>query len=84
MEKSRCSKGSERLANFVVALTMCLVSFQLARGAAAYHKDRLDQERRAKREEQNRLRRIASTMAREIRIFWSNIGKVEHDKILLL
>lgn len=56
--------------------------FQLVRAVTAFHKEQHDQERRAKREEQNRLRRIASTMAREIRIFWGNVGKVCNRVVL--
>ncbi|XP_039253757.2 helicase domino-like [Styela clava] len=53
---------------------------KLVRTVAAYHKEQHDKVRRAEKEEQNRLRRIASTMAREIRTFWGSIGKVVEYK----
>ena len=41
-----------------------------------YHKDSMEKEKKAAREEQQKLRRIASNIARQIRIFWSDIQKV--------
>lgn len=41
-----------------------------------YHQDRLVHEKRKKREEVARLKRIASGIAKEIKAFWSQIEKV--------
>ena len=43
---------------------------------ANYHKDSMEREKKAAREEQQKLRRIASNIARQIRVFWTDIRKV--------
>ena len=48
----------------------------MVRTVARYHEEKKLNEDRAKREEQNKLRRIAATIAREIEYFWSNIEQV--------
>lgn len=51
--------------------------FQMVRTVARYHEEKKLNEERAKREEQNKLRRIAASIAREIEYFWSNIEQVK-------
>ncbi|PKU36489.1 hypothetical protein llap_13209 [Limosa lapponica baueri] len=46
---------------------------KMVRTVARYHEEKKLNEERAKREEQNKLRRIAASIAREIEYFWSNI-----------
>lgn len=49
----------------------------MVRTVARYHEEKKLNEERAKREEQNKLRRIAASIAREIEYFWSNIEQVK-------
>lgn len=50
----------------------------MVRTVARYHEEKKLNEERAKREEQNKLRRIAASIAREIEYFWSNIEQVRY------
>ena len=59
-----------------------LFSLQIVRTVANYHKDMRERERRAEKEGQQKLRRTASNIARQIRVFWSNIGKVCNDLLI--
>uniref|UniRef100_A0A6J0TEC3 E1A-binding protein p400 isoform X7 n=1 Tax=Pogona vitticeps TaxID=103695 RepID=A0A6J0TEC3_9SAUR len=54
---------------------------KMVRTVARYHEEKKLNEDRAKREEQNKLRRIAATIAREIEYFWSNIEQVVEIKL---
>lgn len=55
----------------------CSVFFvQLVRTAARYHVEKRVNNERAQKEEENKLKRIAATIAREIEYFWSNIEQV--------
>uniref|UniRef100_A0A670JMZ6 E1A binding protein p400 n=1 Tax=Podarcis muralis TaxID=64176 RepID=A0A670JMZ6_PODMU len=49
---------------------------KMVRTVARYHEEKKLNEERARKEEQNKLRRIAATIAREIEYFWSNIEQV--------
>lgn len=51
----------------------------MVRTVARYHEEKKLNEERAKREEQNKLRRIAASIAREIEYFWSNIEQVRYS-----
>uniref|UniRef100_A0A8C9F6Z6 E1A-binding protein p400 n=1 Tax=Pavo cristatus TaxID=9049 RepID=A0A8C9F6Z6_PAVCR len=51
---------------------------KMVRTVARYHEEKKLNEERAKREEQNKLRRIAASIAREIEYFWSNIEQVKY------
>lgn len=46
-----------------------------------FHQDKQQQVEKAEREEQQRLRKIASTMAKEIRLFWNNVEKLVEFKM---
>lgn len=52
------------------------VFYQMVRTVARYHEEKKLNEERARKEEQNKLRRIAASIAREIEYFWSNIEQV--------
>uniref|UniRef100_A0A671FU45 HSA domain-containing protein n=1 Tax=Rhinolophus ferrumequinum TaxID=59479 RepID=A0A671FU45_RHIFE len=54
---------------------------KLVRTVARHHEEKKLREERGKREEQNRLRRIAASTAREIEYFWSNIEQVVEIKL---
>ncbi|XP_028905954.1 E1A-binding protein p400 isoform X5 [Ornithorhynchus anatinus] len=54
---------------------------KLVRTAARYHEEKKLLEERGRKEEQNRLRRIAASTAREIEYFWSNIEQVVEIKL---
>uniref|UniRef100_A0A8D2M3G0 E1A binding protein p400 n=1 Tax=Zonotrichia albicollis TaxID=44394 RepID=A0A8D2M3G0_ZONAL len=54
---------------------------KMVRTVARYHEEKKLNEERAKREEQNKLRRIAASIAREIEYFWSNIEQVVEIKL---
>ncbi|CAK8680534.1 unnamed protein product [Clavelina lepadiformis] len=56
---------------------------KVVRMVAGYHKDVQERERKAEREEQQKLRRIASSVARQIRLFWSDIEKVNQVLMML-
>ena len=49
---------------------------QISRMIMRYHQDRMDDEKRAEKEEGTRLRRIAGQLAKQIKDFWSSIEKV--------
>ena len=49
---------------------------QLVRTCARYHQEQKKSEERSKNEREIRLRHIASTIAREVEFFWSNIEQV--------
>lgn len=49
---------------------------QLVRTCARYHQEQKRSEERSKQEKQIQLRHIASTIAREVEFFWSNIEQV--------
>lgn len=48
----------------------------MVRTVARYHEEKKLNGKRAKKEEQNKLRRIAAAIASEIDYFWSNIEQV--------
>uniref|UniRef100_A0A8B9ZCM8 E1A binding protein p400 n=1 Tax=Buteo japonicus TaxID=224669 RepID=A0A8B9ZCM8_9AVES len=54
---------------------------KMVRTVARYHEEKKLNEERAKTEEQNKLRRIAASIAREIEYFWSNIEQVVEIKL---
>lgn len=55
----------------------CLIIFlQLVRTCARYHQEQKKSEERSKKEKEIQLRHIASTIAREVEFFWSNIEQV--------
>ncbi|XP_019342180.2 E1A-binding protein p400 isoform X4 [Alligator mississippiensis] len=54
---------------------------KMVRTVARYHEEKKLNAERAKREEQNKLRRIAASIAREIEYFWSNIEQVVEIKL---
>ncbi|XP_036382384.1 E1A-binding protein p400 isoform X2 [Megalops cyprinoides] len=56
---------------------------KLVRTCARYHNEQRQVEERAKKEEEVRLRHIASTIAREVEFFWSNIEQVVEIKLRL-
>lgn len=49
---------------------------QLVRTCARYHQEQKRSEERSKQEKEIQLRHIASTIAREVEFFWSNIEQV--------
>lgn len=49
---------------------------QLVRTCARYHDEQKKMEERSKKEEESQLRQIASSIAREVDLFWSNIEQV--------
>ena len=56
-------------------LKMC-IAFQISRMVNRYHQDRVDDGKRAEKEEGVRLKRIAGQIAKQIKDFWGNIEKV--------
>jgi len=54
---------------------------KLIRTAVRHHEEKKLREERGRKEEQNRLRRIAASTAREIECFWSNIEQVVEIKL---
>ncbi|XP_075689043.1 E1A-binding protein p400 isoform X2 [Rhinoderma darwinii] len=54
---------------------------KLVRTAARYHEGKRLNNERAQKEEENKLKRIASTIAREIEYFWFNIEQVVEIKL---
>ncbi|XP_056389117.1 E1A-binding protein p400 isoform X2 [Hyla sarda] len=54
---------------------------KLVRTAARYHEEKRVNNERARKEEENKLKRIAATIAREIEFFWSNIEQVVEIKL---
>lgn len=49
---------------------------QLVRTCARYHQEQKKSEERSNKEKEVHLRHIASTIAREVEFFWSNIEQV--------
>lgn len=49
---------------------------QLVRTCARYHQEQKKSEERSQKEREIHLRHIASTIAREVEFFWSNIEQV--------
>ncbi len=63
----------------VVLIFACfdlLALLQLSRSIARYHQEKEMQQARTEKEDQLRLRKIASTIAKEIKHFWDSIQKV--------
>ncbi|XP_061624785.1 E1A-binding protein p400 isoform X4 [Phyllopteryx taeniolatus] len=54
---------------------------KLARTCARYHQEQRKSEERSKKEREVHLRHIASTIAREVEFFWSNIEQVVEIKL---
>uniref|UniRef100_UPI0037E70BDD E1A-binding protein p400 n=1 Tax=Semicossyphus pulcher TaxID=241346 RepID=UPI0037E70BDD len=54
---------------------------KLVRTCARYHQEQKKSEERSKREREIHLRHIASTIAREVEFFWSNIEQVVEIKL---
>uniref|UniRef100_A0A7N8XZZ7 E1A binding protein p400 n=1 Tax=Mastacembelus armatus TaxID=205130 RepID=A0A7N8XZZ7_9TELE len=54
---------------------------KLVRTCARYHQEQKKQEERSKKEREFHLRHIASTIAREVEFFWSNIEQVVEIKL---
>uniref|UniRef100_A0A3B4VM65 E1A binding protein p400 n=1 Tax=Seriola dumerili TaxID=41447 RepID=A0A3B4VM65_SERDU len=54
---------------------------KLVRTCARYHQEQKKSEERAKKEREIHLRNIASTIAREVEFFWSNIEQVVEIKL---
>ncbi|EDV22089.1 uncharacterized protein TRIADDRAFT_59226 [Trichoplax adhaerens] len=54
---------------------------KICRGVLKFHQDKEMKKQRAKKEEQQRLRRIATTLAKEVKQFWSQIDKLVQYKI---
>ena len=50
--------------------------FQLCRTISRHHQEKEVVEHRAQKDELQRLRKIASTMAKEVKHFWDSIQKV--------
>lgn len=44
-----------------------------------YHEELRQKEERGKREEQAKIRRVASSIAKEVRAFWTNVEKVTSE-----
>lgn len=55
---------------------VCLSPLQLVRTCARYHQEQKKSEERSKKDREVHLRHIASTIAREVEFFWSNIEQV--------
>ncbi|XP_041038070.1 helicase SRCAP-like [Carcharodon carcharias] len=56
------------------------VARKVARTVLRFHEEQRQKEERAKRDEQAKLRRIASTIAKEVKQFWTNVEKVVQFK----
>nr|XP_060641641.1 E1A-binding protein p400 isoform X6 [Anolis sagrei ordinatus] len=54
---------------------------KMVRTVARYHEEKKLNEERAKKEEENKLRRLAAMIAREIEYFWFNIEQVVEIKL---
>ena len=52
------------------------LSLQLSRSVARYHQEKELHHAKTEREELGRLRKIASTIAKEVKHFWDSIQKV--------
>lgn len=86
MEGGSCKEGSttgkhtktRAITTDNVCLNLCLVPpFQLVRTCARYHQEQKKSEERAQKQREIHLRHIASTIAREVEFFWSNIEQVD-------
>lgn len=60
-----------------------IIWLQLVRTCARYHQEKKKSEERSKKEKEIQLRHIASTIAREVEFFWSNIEQVRVWVVLL-
>lgn len=49
---------------------------QLSRSVLKHHQEQRSKEVKAEKEETGRLRRIASSIAKEVKQFWANVEKV--------
>uniref|UniRef100_A0A8C9W8P2 Snf2-related CREBBP activator protein n=1 Tax=Scleropages formosus TaxID=113540 RepID=A0A8C9W8P2_SCLFO len=56
------------------------VARKLVRMVMRHHEEQRQKEEKIKREEQAKLRRVASSIAKEVRAFWSNVEKVVQFK----
>ncbi|XP_062381604.1 helicase SRCAP isoform X2 [Sardina pilchardus] len=56
------------------------VARKVVRMVMRYHEELRQKEERAKREEQAKLRRVAASIAKEVRAFWTNVEKVVQYK----
>ncbi|XP_051958618.1 helicase SRCAP-like [Xyrauchen texanus] len=56
------------------------VARKVVRMVMRHHEELRQKEERAKREEQSKLRRVASSIAKEVRAFWSSVEKVVQYK----
>uniref|UniRef100_A0A673I3Z1 Snf2-related CREBBP activator protein n=1 Tax=Sinocyclocheilus rhinocerous TaxID=307959 RepID=A0A673I3Z1_9TELE len=56
------------------------VARKVVRMVMRHHEELRQKEERAKREEQTKLRRVASSIAKEVRSFWSSVEKVVQYK----
>ncbi|XP_013928369.1 PREDICTED: helicase SRCAP-like, partial [Thamnophis sirtalis] len=61
-------------------LVFLLCGIQVVRMVIRHHEEQKQKEERAKRDEQAKLRRIASSIAKEVKQFWSNVEKVVQFK----
>ncbi|KAF7199569.1 transcript variant X2, partial [Nothobranchius furzeri] len=57
------------------------VAKKLVRTCARYHQEQKQSEERSQKEQETHLRHIASTIAREVEFFWSNIEQVVEVKL---
>ena len=53
-----------------------IVCAQVVRMVMRYHEDLRQKEEKAKRDEHSKVRRIASSIAKEVRAFWTSVEKV--------
>lgn len=69
--------GGTAETNVLLKAKLSYVSpLQLVRTCARYHQEQKKSEERSKKEREIHLRHIASTIAREVEFFWSNIEQV--------
>lgn len=71
--KSRLNADSDTL---LKAELSCVSPLQLVRTCARYYQEQKKSEETSKKEREINLRHIASTIAREVEFFWSNIEQV--------
>lgn len=88
MERGCCEEGLAEIELFLKLtfhtalqkplqkLICCVSPLQLVRTCARYHQEQKKSEERSKKEKEIHLRYIASTIAREVEFFWSNIEQV--------
>lgn len=57
-------------------MIICKFLLQLSRMVAKYHQEQEQKEQRAVKEEAQKLKRIASQVAKQVKEFWANIEKV--------